>query len=113
MGGRGGSGGNSIKIGTPGIGITFTGQTKLRDTTYYADNYGIYRGLQTGNQLKLSNQNISKLLKEGKIELIPKSQMKAIRERRIEKRENRPDYELGNVFQEHGWAARKKKLTYR
>lgn len=90
---------------TPSVGgIAISVRNKLRN--YFIDANNTLRDVQSGQVFPGSENRASELVKQlqerGSGTVISKSEMDNIRKNRQEERANRPDYELGNVFNERG-----------
>ena len=97
----------SGKIGTTGTGVSLVRNGKT--SNYYITSDGSLRDIVSGNKInrELSGkETVERMIATGSATFLSKSQVNDIRQRRFEERASRPDYELGNPFNERGRSKR-------
>lgn len=81
-------------------------QIRGRNRQYFIDDNNTLRDVQSGQVFPTSENNarqlIQQLQSQGNATVISRAEMNTIRQNRQTERSNRPDYELGNVFNERG-----------
>ncbi len=97
-----------VTMGDPGTGMRVTSGKNTKGKIYFVSGGGQYRDFDRPTRT-LSNDTVSKLIKDGKAEFLKRNEMDNLKNARNGWNTNKPDYELGI-----GWDTRGKgKTTYR
>lgn len=101
------------KIGAGSIGEVGTGVKYIspngKTYNYFISPDGSLRDIVSGNKVNKANsgkETAKRMIESGKATFLEKSQVNELKEKRFAERAERPDYELGNPFNERGRAKR-------
>lgn len=102
-------------FGKRGTGVSWT-KPNGQVVNYWIDASGILRGIRNAMPFPAdgdAKEIVTEIIESGKGTFLSAEDVQRLRSEYFEEVKNKPDYELGNPFNEPGWAAKARKSVYR